>query len=224
MWVYFPEADIPTWGPTDPGVFSGNVTRSVQIQKGVFPGSQASILLDAMSYPAGSSGWDNGAYVSLAPYVNNIPKGLLDSFGLQGFPWTPPANGAGSANLNPSTFLNYKLAAEAAKILGTSNIWLNSGTFRASYTNKASQTVSMSSLQRQSILNGIAAQATTLHSSGYLVAVNLFSQDKSNTGEAIDWSYFKTGAANQSPDTAILKNFIGQLHAAGIDFWLFDTF
>jgi hypothetical protein len=223
MWVYFPEADIPNWGATDPSVYASNVTRSIQLQKKYFPASKSSVLLDAMSYPAGSTGWDNGQYVSLAPYLNGIPKGLVDSFGLQGFPWVPPANVKSTANLNPATFLNSSIAAEAAKILGTSNIWLNTGTFSVSYANSPTQKVTMSPDQRQVILNGIASQALGLKKAGFKTDINLFSQNKSKTDEAIDWSYWSSGAIAQSPYKNVFINFASQLHGNGSELWLFDS-
>jgi hypothetical protein len=217
MWVYFPEADLPEWGPVDQTNFAPNVIRTVKLQKQYFPASKASILLDAMSYPPGATGWDSGSYTSLAPFVSGIPKGLLDSFGLQGFPWSPPANQSGTANLNPSTFLNYSLAIEAARILGTNNVWLNSGTFGAMYANSKNQTVLMSPSQRQNILNGIANQAINLRNSGFSVAVNIFAEDKSSVGEATDWSY------HTAETQAILAGFMAQLQSHQINFWLFDT-
>jgi hypothetical protein len=223
MWVYFPEADIPNWGATDPSVFAANVTRSIQLQKKTFPASKSSVLLDAMSYPAGSTGWDNGQYVSLSPYVSGIPKGLVDSFGLQGFPWVPPANVKSTPNLNPATFLNSAIATEAAKSLGTTNIWLNSGTFSVSYANSPSQKVIMSPEQRQTILNGIAGQALSLQKAGFKTAVNLFSQNKSNTEEAIDWSYWSSGTISQSIYKNVFINFASQLHNNGNELWLFDS-
>lgn len=216
MWVYFPEANLPEWGPVDQADFAPNVVRTVQLQKNYFPKSLSSIMLDAESYPAGSTSWSNGSYVSLAPFINGIPGGLIDSFGLQGFPWVPPANVYGQASsLNPAVYLNYSLAAAAARQLGASQIWLNTGTFAAAYTNNPSQTVTMTAAQRQTILNGVFQQAQSLTEAGFTVAVNLFSEDKSNTSEAEDLSY-------QTPDAlAVLKNFASQLQIAGIGFWLF---
>lgn len=217
MWVYFPEANLPEWGPVDVVDFAPNVTRTVHLQKKYFPNSKSSILLDAMSYPAGSTSWDDGTYVSLSAFIKDIPKGLLDSFGLQGFPWVPAANETGESNLNPATFLNSSLAAAAANQLDTSSIWLSTGTFATAYTNDKSQTVTMSPVQRQKILNGIAQQALNLRDGGFSVAVNLFSEDKSNVGEAIDWSYKSADAQT------VMIDFAKQLFAGDIEFWLFDA-
>ena len=217
MWVYFPEANLPEWGPVDITNYAANVTRSVKLQKKYFPKSQSSILLDAMSYPAGSTSWDDGSYVSLAPFIKNIPRGLLDSFGMQGFPWVPPANQKGWPNLKPATFLDSSIAKPAAELLGTKSIWLNTGTFATAYANDKKQAVSMSPAQRQGILQGINTEASRLRTAGYGVAINLFSEDKSDVAEAIDWSY-KSSAAK-----AVLTDFIKQLKVDGTDFWLFDA-
>ncbi|MBX4201858.1 hypothetical protein KW803_03125 [Candidatus Saccharibacteria bacterium] len=218
IWTYFPEANLPEWGPVDVADFAPNITRTVNIQKKYFPSSRASIMLDAESYPAGSTNWSNGSYVSLAPFVSGIPSGLLDSFGLQGFPWVPAANKTGQASsINPGVYLNSSLAADAANRLGVKYIWLNTGSPAAMYTNNPSQIVYFSASQRQAMLNGVLNQALKLKNSGYGVAVNLFSEDKSNTSRAIDWSY-KTAT-----DQIVFENFAGQLNANHIDMWLFDN-
>jgi len=217
MWVFFPEANLPEWGPVDIADFAPNVTRTVGIQKKYFPASQSSILLDAQSYPAGGTSWDNGAYVSLAPYVSGIPKGTLDSFGLQGFPWAPPANEGGPASYDPSVYLKASLASQAAQILGTNNVWFNTGTYGSKYTNNTSQVIHLSPYQRQQLLNGVLSQAATLKGQGFTVEVNLFSEDKSNTAEATDWSYGSTD------EQAVFKTFCQQLYTADISLWLFDA-
>src|SRR6185503_6438711 len=127
--------------------------------------------------------WDNGTYVSLAPYVSGIPKRTLDSFGLQGFPWAPPANEGGPASYDSAVYLNASLASQAAHILTTSNVWFNTGTFGSKYTNSASQIIHMPAYQRQQLLNGVLSQAASLKGQGFTIEVNLFSEDKSNTAE-----------------------------------------
>ena len=216
IWTYFPEANLPEWGPVDTADFAPNVVRTVNIQKKYFPASRSSIMLDAESYPNGSSDWGAGSYVSLAPFVSGIPAGTLSHFGLQGFPWAPPANEAGDTSYNPAVYLSSSIASDAASRLGVHNIWLNTGTFAAMYTNNSSQTVRLSSAQRQTMLNGVFDQALNLKKSGYSVAVNSFNEDKSNTSMAIDRSY-KTAS-----DQAVFSSFVSQLDANGIDSWIFD--
>ncbi len=221
MWVMLPEGNIPSWTSVDPNVFAADVTKTAQFQKKYFPTSQTTILLDSETYPSASS-WNGGTYVSLLPYVQNIPKGLLDSFGLQGFPWSPPANQSGPSLSNPKTYLRVDFAAAAARSLGVSKIWLNTGTFSQAYANSPAERVTDSALQRQTMLNGVVAQAQSLQAQGFGVSVHLFAQDKSATTEAINWSYWRT--PGDGTDTAVFTTFVHDITNSHISLWLFDTF
>ena len=220
MWTYFPEANMPTWGTVDPTLFAANVTRTVKIQKQTFPTSQATILLDSESYAPGAA-WGDGSYVSLLPYVQHIPAGLIDSFGLQGFPWAAPSGGPDSL-YDPKIYLQVSFAAEAAQALGIHNIWLNTGTFSRAYTNNARQAVILSPVQRQAMLSGVVAQARALQAQGFTVAVHLFAQDKSSDSEAIDWSYWHEHPGADS-NTDVFKSFAHEITGNGLQLWLFDT-
>lgn len=222
MWAPFPEANLPEWGTTDPATFAVNVTKTVQLQKKYFPGSLATILLDSTTYPSGTS-WAGGSHRSLAPYVQGIPRGLLDSFGLQGFPWVPPADEGGPASTNPASYLNANQATEAARALGVHDIWFNTGTFGRAYTNDAKQTVTVDAATRQTMLDGVVAQAKNAKQQGFAIAVHVFAQDKSATLEAIDWAYWPKGQASASDATTVFKTFAHDMQTAGIPLWLFDT-
>ncbi len=222
IWVPIPEGNIPGWGSVDPNTFAADVTITAQYQKQYFPSSQSAILLDSESYPSASS-WSNGAYTSLVPYVTGIPKGLINSFGLEGFPWAPPANQQGPDEYDPSVYLRTDLAALAARSLGISNIWLNTGTFHQMYAGTAAETVTMSPLQRQTILAGVLSGASALKGQGFTVEVHLFAQNKANVSEAIDWSYWQTNPGDES-DSGVLTTFVHNLGQAGIPLWLFDTY
>lgn len=217
IWTYFPEANLPEWGPVDTANFAANVTRTVNIQKKYFPASQSSIMLDAKSYPAGTTTWSKGAYTSFKPFISGIPEGLINTFGLQGFPWLPPANRPDqSPSDNPAIYLNTSLAGEAASQLGAHGVWLNTGTFSSAYTNNSQQIVHLTPPQRQAMLRGVLSQALGLKANGFNTAVNIFSEDKSNTSLAIDRSY------RSVEDQAVLNNFAKQLYANSITMWLFD--
>lgn len=220
MWVAFPEGNLPVWNNTNPVTYAANVTKVIQLQKKYFPASQAAILLDSETYPSGTS-WSNGQYVSLLPYVQKLPKGLVDSFGLQGFPWAPPAGQAGAV-YSPQTYLRVNFAAEAARALGISSVWLNTGSFSQMYTN-SNHNVTVSSAQRQVMLNGVLAQANVLKAQGFTVAIHLFAQDKSNTPEAINWSYWKA-APGSDANTAVFTTFAHEAAVNKIPLWLFDTY
>jgi hypothetical protein len=222
MWVLIPEGNIPGWGSVDPNTFAADVTITAQYQKQYFPNSQSAILLDSETYPSATS-WSNGTYASLIPYVQGIPKGLINSFGLEGFPWAPPANQQGPQEYNPQVYLRTDLAVQAAHALGTTSIWLNTGTFHQMYTQDAAETVTLTPLQRQAILAEVVTQAKALRQQGFSVDVHLFAQNKANTSEAIDWSYWRTNPGDE-PDTGVLTSFVHSLSAANIAFWLFDTY
>lgn len=222
-WVPFPEGNIPVWTSVDPTVFTSSVVKTVTYQKKYFPSSKASILLDSMTYPSIST-WSNGTQVSLLPYVQNMPTGLLDSFGLQGFPWVPPANQPGWAtNGEPQNYLRVDLAAQAARNLNVNKIWLNTGTFSMSYAGKAGEQVVVTPARRQQLLLETITQLQTLQKQGFQVSLHLFAQDKSTVNEAINWSYWPTGQASLSQYTSVFKSFVHELQANNIPLWLFDT-
>ncbi len=214
LWVSFPEANIPTWQTTNPNLFAACVNKTVKAQKKYFPGSKASILLQSMSYP---SGWGSGQYVSLSPYLKNISKGLLDSFGYQGFAWPDP-----QPDYNAGHFLNPSLAIAAGKQLGVKEVWFNTGTFKQGKAYNG-QIIKLTPAQRQAILNDIITQAKTVKANGFKVAINIFAENKFNTSEGIDWSYWPKGKADSSPDTAVFTSFVHNLKAAGLKLWLFDA-
>jgi len=221
-WVSFPEGNIPVWTSVDPGDFVASVTKTVTFQKKYFPSSRASIMLDTLSYPSAAN-WNDGKAVSLLPYVSGIPGGLIDSFGLQGFPWTPAANETGSNNGAPKNYLRVSLAAEAARALNVKNIWLNTGTFGVKYANQSGRQVGVSSAQRLASLIETVAQAKTLQAGGFAVSMHLFAEDKSRVPEATDWSYWPSGQSGTSASTTAFKTFAHDLQAANIPLWLFDA-
>lgn len=221
-WVPFPEGNIPVWTSLEPGDFAASVTKTVSFQKKYFPASKASIMLDNLSYPSSGS-WSGGKAVSLVPYVSGIPSGLIDSVGLQGFPWAPAANEGGPNNGTPKSYLRVSLAAELARALGVKNIWLNTGTFGVKYAGQPTRQVAVSAEQRLALLTETVAQAKTLQASGFAVSMHLFAEDKSRVAEATDWSYWTSGQSASSPSTNVFKIFAHDLQVSNIPLWLFDT-
>lgn len=216
VWVPFPESNIPEWGNTNPDDVSACITKTAQFQKKHFPSSKTSVLLDSKSYPSGNS-WDGGSYASLVPYVKNIPVGLIDSFGLQGYPWPDP-----QPDHNAARFLNPQLAKDAANQLGVKDIWLSTGTYHKG-TAWTGQIFSLSPAQRQSILADILNQAKQLKAGGFNVSVHIFAENKLGVAEGNDWSYWDPGKMDSSPATAVFKTFVYDVRASGMNFWLFDS-
>jgi len=224
MWVPFPEANLPYWNHQNskPDDFAINVTKIVTIQKRYFPGSQASVMLNSATYENDDFDWSSGDYLSLAPYLKDIPKGLIDSFGYQGLPWLPAANQSGGGVVDANQYLNADLAKSAADTLGVKNIWFNTGSFGRKYTLDEERTIIVTPEQRKDILSGVLVQANKLKEQGYSVSVNLFSQDKSADKEATDWSYWPAKEPKSTADSIVFADFAAALHNNKIELWLFD--
>lgn len=223
IWVPFPEANLPYWNHANanPEDFAIIVNTYLSIMKEYFPEAKGSILLNSATYATDDFDWANGEYLSLLPYVNGLNASLIDSFGLQGFPWSPPAGREGSGIYNAREFLNSKLVIEAAQKLGVKEVWLNTGTYRAKYTSIPEDTVTISASMRKDILARITSEAEVIQKAGYTVWINIFSEDKSNTVEATDWSYIsKVGETSQHG--AIFTEAVLQFNSKGIKVSLFD--
>jgi hypothetical protein len=220
-WVMMPEGNLPVWTTTDPAIYTQDVIRTASAMKRQFPQSRSALMLDSKSYRPGET-WGQGRYSSLLPYVQNIPKGLIDSFGIQGFPWTAQANQPPSTAYDPNTFLRGDLAVEAARSLGISSIWFNTGTFSRMYTNQPAATVTVAASVRQTMLRGIVQQAGNVRQQGFTVAIHLFSENKSGTGEATDWSYW-SGPTHVPNDSAVFSTFTTDAARTGLGIWLYDT-
>jgi hypothetical protein len=223
IWVPFPEDNAPLWGNTDPTDFSANVTRTIQIQKQHFPSSRASILLNSQTYSSADTDWAYGKYSSLVPYVQGIPPGLVESFGMQGFPWAPVHGSNATPILSAATYLPVSLAKEAAQQLGVKRIWFNTGTFSAKYTSNNHQTIHIGADQRALTLDSVILQTNALQKQGYQLTINLFSADKSSLEEATDWSYWNNLGTN-NPDKGVFINFVKSVYRSNIGLWLFDSF
>lgn len=222
MWVYLPEGNLPVWTTTDPSVFTAVVTKMTTYQKQFFPDSLTSLMLDSESYSPRAD-WGSGKYVSLLPYVQNLPKGLIDSFGLQGFPWSPPSNQSSDTPLNdPKTYLQINFAMDAAHALGIKNIWFNTGTFHEMYASQAGQTVFETDLNRQRELDGVLQLASEVKSQGFNMSIHLFSQNKAALPEGTDWSYWNKTPGDKS-STYVFSTFVHDAEASNIPIWLYDT-
>lgn len=221
-WVPLPEANLPYWQREDttPADFGLIVSKYLTTMKTVFPKAQGSVLLNSATYESTDFNWAEGDYQSLLPYVNSIQPGLVDSFGLQGFPWATVADQTGPGIFDAAEFLNATLAKEAAARLGVKTIWLNSGSFGRKYTLDQSKTVTISAGKRKDILAGILTEADKLKNQGFSVSINLFAEDKSNDAEATDWSYWSS-KDNLQPDAAVFVEFANRTKENGIGLSLF---
>ncbi|OQA04894.1 MAG: hypothetical protein BWY68_00071 [bacterium ADurb.Bin400] len=223
-WTPFPEANLPYWNHTNipPADYAVLINQYLSIYKKHFPQAQGSILLSSATYENINFNWDEKAYKSLRLYVRDINKGLVDSFGLQGFPWAPPATSERPKIINASQFLNHSLASEAAETLGVTKIWLNTGSFSEKYTLDQESMVVVEPKQRRDTLNSIVAEALILKSRGFEVTVSLFAENKSREAEATNWGYWEAETIGNSENTPLLIEFINQLNRKGIRFSIYD--
>lgn len=207
-WVPFPESNTPSWNnkDTEPHDFALCVNKYLALLKQYFPNAQGSILLDATTYDPNDVNWENGDYISLSPYVDAIDHNLVTSVGIEGFPWISNAQQPRRTIFSASEYLQPDLAIGMAQVLRTRDIWVNTGTFASKYTNDPNKRVTISVTQRKALLDDILQTVLNMRDyqeNQYRVSINLFSEDKSNTTEATDWSYFQ-----DSDSQAILKQFL----------------
>jgi hypothetical protein len=226
MWVPFPEANIPTWNKdgATPAIFSDIVNKYAEILKSVYPNTKVSILLNSATYDNTDYDWEYGEYVSLLPYIKGIKPGLVDSFGLQGFPWIPTNGSTSQSLVDPSQYLNYKLAVEAAKSLNVHNIWINTGTFSEKYTGDKNKTAGLTYIQRKQILDETIDAVKELQSSGFNVSVNLFSENKSDTSEQTNWSYWSDYKNKNNLNATVFKDFVNKAYENNISLSLYDSY
>jgi len=221
-WVPFPESNTPSWNnkDTEPKDFASCVNKYLSVMKKYFPQAKGSVLLNATTYLPTDAGWENGDYISLSEYVDHLDKSLVTSFGIQGFPWVSNAQQTKRTIFRASEFLQSDLAIGAAQVLRTRDIWINTGTFASKYTNDPAKTVHLSLNERKAILEDILTVAKNIRDyqqNEYRVSINLFSEDKSNTNEATDWSYL-----GDTDSTVVLKDFLSQANQADMPVSLYD--
>jgi hypothetical protein len=226
IWVPFPEANIPSWnkGNAKPKDFALGVNKYLSIMKSSFPHAKGSILLNSATYDNDDEDWAYGEYISLMPYVSDIDKTLVDSFGLQGFPWLPERNSPSDGLTDPSEYLRYLLAVEAAESLGVKEVWFNTGTFGGKYMMDPTKKISVNAASRKFILDNTLLEVKKVQERGFKVWVNIFAEDKSDVTEQTDWSYWHTVGKEQTPEMIIFKDFIYDLNENKIGISLYDSY
>jgi len=223
-WVPFPEANLPYWNHVNfvPGDFSAAVNEYLGVMKSQFPGANGSILLNSATYEHENFEWTDGEYVSLVAYVSGIKPGLVDSFGIEGFPWMPPAQSGRFGVFDAREYLNSRLAIEAADKIGVRSLWFNTGTYSRKYTLDKGKTVFIDPGKRKDVLNGIISELETAEKKGYSVSINLLAEDRSNLAEATDWSYWSDPNDLSDMNRAVFVDFSVKMNELGIPFSLND--
>jgi len=221
-WVPFPESNTPSWNnkDTEPHDFAICVNKYLSAFKAHFPAGRGSILLNATTYDPDDLQYDNGDYLDLTPYVQDINKNFVTSIGIQGFPWVSNSTAKRREIFRGSEFLQPDLAIMAARELHTRDIWFNTGSFASKYTDDAAKMVIVSTNDRKAILSSILDVANGVQDyqqNGYRVSINLFAENKSDVSEATDWSYFQ-----DADSKTILKEFLVKADDLGLPISLYD--
>jgi hypothetical protein len=222
-WVLFPEANTPIWHNTSPEDFTANVIKVSGYVKLNFPGAKTSVLLNALTYPSNDTTWNKGELKSLKAYVQDLPSDSIDSVGLQGFPYAPPANTASASRLNASEFIPSRLLKEMAEVTKKQSVWLNTGTFSRMYAGDQAAEVRLSAEERGKILKSIIDEAELLQKDNLAQSINLFAEDKSSDSEHVDWSYWSSKTPATGSDAEELELFLKYIRKDKIQFSLYDT-
>ncbi|MDD5083652.1 MAG: hypothetical protein PHT88_01775 [Candidatus Moranbacteria bacterium] len=225
IWVPFPEANLPYWNHENatPKDFSVIVNKYLGTLKKEFPQAKGSVLLNSATYDNEDFNWESGEYVSLVPYVSGIKKGLVDSFGIQGFPWAPPAGSERVGLFDAREYLNARLAMEAADTLEVKDIWFNTGSFSSKYTLDEKMTIAVDPGKRKDVLNGILSEVISAQKKGYSVWLNIFAENKSQLAEATDWSYWSDTDQASDLNRSVFVDFMVKAKDIDIPVSLFDV-
>jgi hypothetical protein len=221
MWVPFPEANVPYWNHDNalPEDFGTNVSIFLNTMKATFPQAKGSILLNSVTYAPEDKEWANGNYQSLIPYVRSIDKKVIDSIGVQGFPWMSPNNPEQPALrlFTASKFLGTDFAIELGEFMNKKDIWFNTGTFKTRYADQPQKKVSVSVGERKAIFKEINAEIKRAQDDRFRVKVNIFAEDKSTVAEATDWSYLAT-----EEEKSLIQEVISDFETLQIPIALYD--
>ncbi len=183
MVVPFPEPQQDFWNNNkDPDDFAKSINRYFAIVKKYYPNVNTGILLDSQVSEKDAS--------QLIAYTRLIDPGLVNTVGLQGFPWHPSNE---EDNRSPVTtaakFVPAEMLMEAAESLDVKKVFVNTGTYRHRKAD-AGGNIAISSVERKDILNSIVHEVSILRKNNYDVAVNIFAENKLESKEGVNWSYW----------------------------------
>ncbi len=220
IWVPFPEANIPVWNsvgssPSDFGFLINNYSTSL---KKYFPTTGVTILMNYVSFEPSDKGYTKPKNNNFDEYLQNIKPGMVNSFGMQGFPWVDSNRASNNSVSDPQIFLQPAKATRAASQLGVNTIWFNTGTVSSKYTQNPALRANVSANERKVINSNKVKVFDLVKNAGYNIWVNEFVQDKSNTAEQTNFSYLQT-----PQDQAIFKDYTTQLNNRGISLSIFDS-
>lgn len=217
-WIPFPEPQQEFWNNNeDPETYAKNVNIYAKIVKRYFKASKVGVLLDSQVNP--------DVEPQLLAYTRLIDNSLIDVAGVQGFPWHPidPAD-TRLPVLEAAEFLPAELIQTVADSLGTKKVLVNTGTFRHRRGIYGSD-ITVTTRERADTLDTIVDQLNELYSRGYSINVNIFSENKLDSNEAVDWSYWGDVVGDDAvfAHRQLFSDFVGDIAAFDANMYLYDV-
>jgi hypothetical protein len=205
LWCVWPEPNLPNGYWNKEGFIEENFgdmynNYTSQLKK-YFPQTQITILMDAKTYTNTDYNTANGRAISWKPYLTKIDKDTVHSIGMQGFTWY--SKDSNDQLADPKDYLPINILIEAAKIIGVSTVWINTG---QAYQSQGTSLTTIPTSQRNRINQELAAQILRLRQTGLNVELNLFLENKIQTPEGVNWSY-----GNSSQESQLFSNFISTM-------------
>ena len=114
------------------------------------------------------------------------------------------------------------LAEEAAKSLGTKKIILNTGSYRHKKADNGGA-ITITTDEREQTLDSIYTEISLLKDAYYEVTVNIFSENKLETKEGVDWSHWQAGLYEQSDHRSLFTNFVYDLNQKDVKISIYDA-
>jgi hypothetical protein len=216
LWIPFPEPQQDVWNNSTSDNFAHSVNRYFTIMRGVFPSAKTGILLD-------SQVGEGNNKTQLLAYTRLVDNSLVNVAGLQGFPWYPIEEGdERSPIVLASQFAPAALVDEMAKSLGTKEVLINTGSFRHRKASNGGD-IAVTTSDRTKTLKSISHEVSELRKKNYDVKVNIFTENKLDTKEGVDWSYWQAGKFNESEHTALFTTFIRDIDNTKSKVSIFDA-
>lgn len=217
IWIPFPEPQQEFWNNNgDPDDFAKSINKYFKSLRTAFPLAETAILLDSQT-------GETDQAPQLLAYTRLIEDGLVDYAGLQGFPWHPREEGdPRNKVISADVFAPAYLAEEVAKSLGTKKIILNTGSYRHKKADNGGA-ITITTDEREQTLDSIYTEISLLKDAYYEVTVNIFSENKLETKEGVDWSYWQAGLYEQSDHRSLFTNFVYDLNQKDVKISIYDA-
>lgn len=216
LWIPFPEPQQTYWNNSTPDDFATSSNRYFTTLRKSFPKARTGILLD-------SQVGEDSQTSQLLAYTRLLDNRLVDVAGLQGFPWHPSDEGDLRKPVTlASEFASANLLDQVAKSIDTREVLLNIGTYRHRKASNGGD-IAITLVERQTTLDSIVHETSKLTDKQYSVTVNVFAENKFDSKEGVDWSYWQSGRYTDSDQSRLFTSFIRKLERMNTEISIFDT-